>query len=53
MCYFHVTYVICLCYVARIDLAGAWTDTPPQAYEFGGLVSTVAIKISGKVSGEV
>ncbi|XP_065920232.1 L-fucose kinase-like [Dysidea avara] len=33
---------------ARIDLAGAWTDTPPQAYEFGGLVSTVAIKISGK-----
>jgi len=42
-----------ICYVARIDLAGAWTDTPPQAYEFGGLVSTLAIKISGKVSGEV
>jgi len=37
-------------YIARIDLAGAWTDTPPQAYEFGGLVSTLAIKISGKVS---
>ena len=37
--------------LARIDLAGAWTDTPPQAYEFGGLVSTMAIKISGKVSG--
>ena len=36
--------------IARIDLAGAWTDTPPQAYEFGGLVSTLAIKISGKVS---
>ena len=36
--------------LARIDLAGAWTDTPPQAYEFGGLVSTLAIKICGKVS---
>ena len=37
-------------YSARVDLAGAWTDTPPQAYEFGGLVSTLAIKICGKVS---
>ena len=21
-------------HLAQIDLAGAWTDTPPQAYEF-------------------
>jgi len=23
----------------RIDMAGGWTDTPPQAYEWGGAVS--------------
>lgn len=42
-----MTYFI---YIARIDLGGAWTDTPPQAYEYGGMVSTLAIKICGKVS---
>ncbi|CAI7999674.1 L-fucose kinase [Geodia barretti] len=31
---------------ARIDIAGGWTDTPPQAYEWGGVVVTLAIKIN-------
>ena len=44
-CYYHFIF-----YSARVDLAGAWTDTPPQAYEFSGLVSTLAIKICGKLS---
>lgn len=35
--------------VARIDIAGGWTDTPPQAYEWGGVVVTLAIKINNKV----
>ena len=34
---------------ARIDLAGAWTDTPPQAFEFGGSVTTLALRINGEV----
>lgn len=35
--------------VARIDIAGGWTDTPPQAYEWGGVVVTLAIKINNEV----
>ena len=34
---------------ARIDIAGGWSDTPPQAYENGGKVCTIAIKLKGKV----
>ena len=34
---------------ARIDIAGGWSDTPPQAYEHGGKVCTVAVKLKGKV----
>ena len=36
-------------FVARIDIAGGWTDTPPQAYEWGGVVVTLAIKINNEV----
>ena len=35
---------------ARVDIAGGWTDTPPQAYEQGGAVVTLAIKINDEVS---
>ncbi len=35
---------------ARIDIAGAWTDTPPQAFEYGGSVTTLALTINGEVS---
>lgn len=34
---------------ARVDLAGGWTDTPPQAYEWGGVVTTLSLNINGKV----
>lgn len=33
---------------ARVDLAGGWTDTPPQAYEWGGVVTTLSLTINGK-----
>lgn len=33
---------------ARIDLGGGWTDTPPIAYELGGEVTNVAIRLDGK-----
>jgi galactokinase/mevalonate kinase-like predicted kinase len=29
----------------RIDLAGAWSDTPPVCYEFGGSVTGVAVLV--------
>ncbi|XP_031572889.1 L-fucose kinase-like [Actinia tenebrosa] len=32
----------------RIDFSGGWTDTPPIAYEHGGVVTNVAIKLDGK-----
>ena len=34
---------------SRVDLAGGWTDTPPLAYEWGGAVVTLALKINNKV----
>uniref|UniRef100_A0A671TJY6 L-fucose kinase n=1 Tax=Sparus aurata TaxID=8175 RepID=A0A671TJY6_SPAAU len=33
---------------ARIDLAGGWSDTPPIAFEHGGSVTNIAVKIDGK-----
>lgn len=33
---------------ARIDMSGGWTDTPPQAYEWGGVVVTLALKINNE-----
>ncbi|XP_051548689.1 L-fucose kinase [Myxocyprinus asiaticus] len=33
---------------ARLDLSGGWSDTPPIAFEHGGLVVNVAIKVDGK-----
>ena len=33
----------------RIDLAGAWSDTPPICYEIGGVVLGAAISINGKM----
>ncbi|XP_073327982.1 L-fucose kinase [Pagrus major] len=33
---------------ARLDLAGGWSDTPPIAFEHGGSVTNVAVKIDGK-----
>ncbi|XP_077425220.1 L-fucose kinase isoform X2 [Vanacampus margaritifer] len=33
---------------ARIDFAGGWSDTPPLAFERGGCVTNVAVKIDGR-----
>jgi len=33
---------------ARIDIAGGWSDTPPITFEHGGMVTNVALKLSGK-----
>lgn len=33
---------------ARVDLAGGWSDTPPIAYEHGGVVVNAAILIDGQ-----
>ncbi|XP_026094431.1 L-fucose kinase-like [Carassius auratus] len=33
---------------ARLDLSGGWSDTPPIAFEHGGLVINVAIRVDGK-----
>ncbi|XP_058500712.1 L-fucose kinase [Solea solea] len=33
---------------ARLDLAGGWSDTPPIAFEGGGSVTNVAVKVDGK-----
>ena len=35
--------------IARVDLAGGWSDTPPITYEHGGVVVNAAVKIDGKV----
>ena len=32
---------------ARVDLAGAWTDTPPYALEYGGCVINAAVDLNG------
>ena len=34
---------------ARVDLAGGWSDTPPIAYEFGGAVVTLSLKLNNEV----
>ncbi|XP_053742256.1 L-fucose kinase isoform X2 [Synchiropus splendidus] len=33
---------------ARLDLAGGWSDTPPIAFQHGGSVTNIAIKVDGK-----
>ncbi|XP_053497718.1 L-fucose kinase isoform X1 [Ictalurus furcatus] len=33
---------------ARLDLSGGWSDTPPIAFEYGGVVVNVAVKVDGK-----
>lgn len=33
---------------ARADLAGGWTDTPPQSMEIGGRVVNVALTVNGR-----
>jgi len=33
---------------ARIDLQGAWSDTPPISYEHGGAVAGLAVRLDGK-----
>ncbi|KAF0040766.1 hypothetical protein F2P81_006664 [Scophthalmus maximus] len=33
---------------ARLDLAGGWSDTPPIAFEHGGSVTNIAVRIDGK-----
>ena len=33
---------------ARIDLSGAWSDTPPVCYEYGGCVVNAAVLLNGK-----
>ncbi|XP_030640456.1 L-fucose kinase [Chanos chanos] len=33
---------------ARLDLSGGWSDTPPIAFEHGGTVVNVAVKVDGK-----
>ena len=36
-------------FIARIDLSGGWSDTPPITYEQGGTVLNVAVKLNGQV----
>ena len=36
--------------LARIDLSGGWSDTPPITNEHGGIVANVAVKVDGIVS---
>ena len=38
-----------LCLPARVDISGGWTDTPPQSYEWGGVVVTLALTVDGEV----
>ncbi|KAL7867613.1 hypothetical protein SRHO_G00089970 [Serrasalmus rhombeus] len=33
---------------ARLDLSGGWSDTPPIAFEHGGAVVNVAVRVDGK-----
>ncbi|XP_033970067.1 LOW QUALITY PROTEIN: L-fucose kinase, partial [Trematomus bernacchii] len=33
---------------ARLDLAGGWSDTPPIAFEHGGSVTNVAVRVDGR-----
>lgn len=33
---------------ARVDLSGGWSDTPPICYEFGSLVTGMAVLIDGR-----
>ncbi|XP_062402787.1 L-fucose kinase isoform X2 [Sardina pilchardus] len=33
---------------ARLDLSGGWSDTPPIAFERGGAVVNVAVKVDGR-----
>lgn len=33
---------------ARVDMAGAWTDTPPICSDYGGNVIGAAVKVDGK-----
>ncbi|XP_029524659.1 L-fucose kinase isoform X1 [Oncorhynchus nerka] len=33
---------------ARLDLSGGWSDTPPIAFEHGGAVVNVAVKVDGR-----
>ena len=35
--------------LARVDIAGTWSDTPPICYEHGGSVITAGVKIDSKV----
>jgi hypothetical protein len=32
---------------ARVDLAGGWSDSPPMAYENGGAVLNIAVRVDG------
>ncbi|XP_069882365.1 L-fucose kinase [Dipodomys merriami] len=32
---------------ARVDFSGGWSDTPPIAYEFGGAVVGLAVRVDG------
>ncbi|KAL7857754.1 hypothetical protein AOLI_G00178560 [Acnodon oligacanthus] len=33
---------------ARLDLSGGWSDTPPIAFEHGGVVVNMAVRVDGK-----
>ncbi|KAJ8249080.1 hypothetical protein GJAV_G00230970 [Gymnothorax javanicus] len=33
---------------ARLDLSGGWSDTPPIAFEHGGAVANVAVRVGGR-----
>ncbi|XP_076027265.1 L-fucose kinase [Genypterus blacodes] len=33
---------------ARLDLAGGWSDTPPIAFELGGSVTNISVRVDGK-----
>jgi galactokinase/mevalonate kinase-like predicted kinase len=33
---------------ARVDLSGGWSDTPPVCYEYGSVVTGMAVTVDGK-----
>uniref|UniRef100_G3SYL4 L-fucose kinase n=1 Tax=Loxodonta africana TaxID=9785 RepID=G3SYL4_LOXAF len=43
----HGQWVVTEC-PARVDFSGGWSDTPPLAYELGGAVLGLAVRVDGR-----
>ncbi len=43
------SYQVTVTAPVRVDLAGGWTDTPPQACELGGAVLNMALHLNGRL----